>query len=1016
MACLEGRTLSDKMGDGQMKPLDAVRVALQIARGLEAAHDKGIVHRDIKSSNVMIGEDGRATIMDFGLAKSVHQTHVTQRGTQLGTIAYMSPEQTMGKGVDHRTDLWSLGVIMYEMLAGRHPFRGDYDEAIIYSILNEEPDPLTDSVTETAPDFVYVVKKALAKDPSNRYRSAAAMAEDLEIIYDELRTGSSSSRIVRANGIRKGRGQVVRALFSPRSLVTLAVYLIAAWAAVRLVGWSVNRLVLSPHLVSIATVGLLSLVPTVWILAARKNTHTRLWSLVTRIAIPANIAVSLIVLFAVFAGRDIGAATKKVAVRDETGETIERVVPKNEFRKSVALYMLTNAGSAGYDWAETAIGALLEIDLAQDQFLYTRSSFDNAAKQRLEQAGFARWSEAPWNLKRELAEKANMDYLLTGSFRVATGEDPGIEATGGRDARSPTGGGQNRSESFATDASGEGDEPEDLVVVPEDAVWELTFRLHNSKSGRLVGEHVYRGNDLLELVDEATVQMRHDMGLPSHHIETARDLPVSETVTHSVPALALFAKGLDVALFQNDWLGGLDALERSVEYDSTFAYAHYLLFEFYAATNMPQKRADALRTTMRHLYRLPERAQFVAKAQYHMYAQEPEKAEAVLELWSELYPDDVQARVLVAIVSLRHGDRDKAIEQYEKILTIDPSRTEFLNEIAGLYRQKGDFDTAISYYESYAREHPNNAEVFQSLGTTHEIRGEYDKARQNYERALVIDPGLTRVIVDLGDIHGKLSEDEEAVSLFHRALEESKTPQERARVHSSMRSFYSNRGQMVKSFDHMESQWAEEERFLAPVNAQLTRIDEICMYIRGGRKEAAFDEMESMRAQLAPPYNGMLPLGYMCIHIELEDADAAEKEVNDLETFIDNFQLEAERGWIFYGRGKVEELRGNYDSAIDLYQKNLELNPTLVTRHRDIGRCYRKLGQYEKAVASLENVFRIYPGNPTANYEAALTNHEMGNQQKAMEHLQKALDRWKNADPTYKPASEAQATLASWNS
>jgi tetratricopeptide (TPR) repeat protein len=109
-------------------------------------------------------------------------------------------------------------------------------------------------------------------------------------------------------------------------------------------------------------------------------------------------------------------------------------------------------------------------------------------------------------------------------------------------------------------------------------------------------------------------------------------------------------------------------------------------------------------------------------------------------------------------------------------------------------------------------------------------------------------------------------------------------------------------------------------------------------------------------------------------------------------------------------------LRGNYETAIDFYRKNLELNPNQVTRHRDIGRCYRKLGQFEKAMASLEQVFRIYPGNPTANYEAALAYHEMGNREKAMERLQKALERWKNADPVYKPASEARATLAEWNS
>ena len=143
MAYLDGEGLNERIDRGRLKPVEAIRIALQVARGLKAAHEKNIIHRDIKSSNIIVAVDGRATIMDFGLAKSVRQTHATQRGAQIGTIAYMSPEQTRGDTVDHRTDIWALGILLYEMVAGRRPFQGDYDEAVIYSILNEEPEPTT---------------------------------------------------------------------------------------------------------------------------------------------------------------------------------------------------------------------------------------------------------------------------------------------------------------------------------------------------------------------------------------------------------------------------------------------------------------------------------------------------------------------------------------------------------------------------------------------------------------------------------------------------------------------------------------------------------------------------------------------------------------------------------------------------------------------------------------------------------------------------------------------------------
>jgi serine/threonine protein kinase len=182
MAYLEGESLNDLISRGPLKPTVALRIALQVARGLAAAHENGIIHRDIKSSNIMVSEDGRATIMDFGIAKSIHQTHATRHGTKLGTIGYMSPEQTRGDRVDHRTDIWSLGVLLYELIAGQRPFRGDYDEAVIYSIMNEDPEPLVRIAPDEPPEIWLAIQRAIAKKPDDRYQSAAEMIEDLEAL------------------------------------------------------------------------------------------------------------------------------------------------------------------------------------------------------------------------------------------------------------------------------------------------------------------------------------------------------------------------------------------------------------------------------------------------------------------------------------------------------------------------------------------------------------------------------------------------------------------------------------------------------------------------------------------------------------------------------------------------------------------------------------------------------------------------------------------------------------------
>ncbi len=183
MEYIEGKELKSLVETRHAPSLSVeviINYAIQIAEGLEAAHKKGIIHRDIKSSNIMITESGIVKIMDFGLAKVGKGTQLTQVGSTLGTIEFMSPEQTRGKEVDHRTDIWSFGVVFYEMLTAKMPFRGDYDQAIIYSILNEEPEPLGD----VDQGLKHIVSKSLAKNPDERYQSAAEIVNELRTIRE----------------------------------------------------------------------------------------------------------------------------------------------------------------------------------------------------------------------------------------------------------------------------------------------------------------------------------------------------------------------------------------------------------------------------------------------------------------------------------------------------------------------------------------------------------------------------------------------------------------------------------------------------------------------------------------------------------------------------------------------------------------------------------------------------------------------------------------------------------------
>ncbi|GMQ81603.1 MAG: hypothetical protein BMS9Abin05_1035 [Rhodothermia bacterium] len=179
MEYIDGETLTEFIAKGPVKLETAIRIAKEVASALQAAHDKKIVHRDVKSGNVMLAEKGKAIVLDFGLAKTAQSTMLTQLGSTLGTIAYMSPEQARSEEVDQRTDLWALGVLLYEMVAGSLPFGGDYEQAIVYSILNEDPAPLTSLRTGVPMEIERIVEKCLTRDQDLRYRSADDIAVDL---------------------------------------------------------------------------------------------------------------------------------------------------------------------------------------------------------------------------------------------------------------------------------------------------------------------------------------------------------------------------------------------------------------------------------------------------------------------------------------------------------------------------------------------------------------------------------------------------------------------------------------------------------------------------------------------------------------------------------------------------------------------------------------------------------------------------------------------------------------------
>lgn len=217
MENVEGMALRERMTNGHMTLNEVLDIAIQIASALSSAHAAGIVHRDIKPENVMVRSDGYVKVLDFGLAKLADKnsvlanSHVETRAIELkttpgmvmGTVAYMSPEQTRGLPVDARTDVWSLAVVLYEMVAGRHPFSGQTQTDLIVSIVEREPDSLSDARPDVR-SLQPIIMKALAKDPNQRYQTAEEILSELKSVKRKLEIGIDLERYKASNSTHDG--------------------------------------------------------------------------------------------------------------------------------------------------------------------------------------------------------------------------------------------------------------------------------------------------------------------------------------------------------------------------------------------------------------------------------------------------------------------------------------------------------------------------------------------------------------------------------------------------------------------------------------------------------------------------------------------------------------------------------------------------------------------------------------------------------------------------------------------
>ncbi len=958
MPFVEGESLRDRIEREKQLPIDDVlQLTQEVADALAYAHSQGVVHRDIKPENVLM-YGGHAVLADFGIARAVGDTgggRLTGTGVAVGTPMYMSPEQAAGEDVDSRSDTYALGCLVYEMLVGQPPFTGATMSAVVQQHIAAPP-PSASIVRMTVNKGMSdAIVKSLAKAPADRYASPLEFAAALK----QASITGESPAVPPTGAVPRPR-----AMSWSDGLKLLGGYVLACAAVFLLLDYLVNRFVLSPHLPMFGLVALLSLIPSAMIMAHQRVRGSR-WnrSRLVKLGVPLNLLAAAVVLGLTFGTKDLGAVTKSILLEDEEGNAVERVVPKSEFRKRLAVFFFDAEGpDSTMDWLQYGIPLALDADLTQDLFFQTRTAETFATE--LEEAGYPDGVGLPLPLRRRLAERAYAPHFVSGT----------VSGTADR-----------------------------LTT---------TMRLYETRRGRLLVEHTFSGTDPLALVDEMTVQLKHDLDLPTQYIEDAEDLPVAEILTKSVRSYEYFTRGHQVLTLHDDWRGAQQWLERALAEDSTNAIAHMVLYTVSILGNDQATAAASIQGAMQHMYRLPERTQSQVKVAYYDFSAQPEKVIAVMRMRIELVPEDIEARAQLAGLYAMRNERDEAIAQLEAILDIDPTQYEYLRELGGLWEAKGDFGTASSYYERYSAQFPDDRESYAALGGLYRKLGEPQRAREYFERALLIEPNNVSTLVSLARLERSFGNMPAELEQLHQALDLARTAQDRALVLGALKRAYEWRGRVSNAVEYMERELVERETFTPQALMLIVRLSSLETYVDAGRPEEAERVYEEVAAQLGPPFNMMLPLGRMIIALSLEDADGADAAVAGVEQFVETFGAEPLRPVIAGARGRIAELHGQYEEAIQHYEAQLTFDPSDSNITRAIGRCYRKLGDYEAAERHLQESRKIVAHDPWALFELAVVASESGDVGAAAGYLESALEVWQDADPEFKEAREAREKLA----